>query len=165
MPDHPQIDIKVNLVRESKLDIYIYVDEVFTDAAVRHFLSLGNNTVRIDDIYGAGPGSRWHRKGLGALAVNTAIQFLKTLYAPATTLHGHVYDAKDLNFPENERPKLQADRKAFWRTFGYEITAPNAQGDEYLCGTVGNLIAMDKGKVLGIHPRVLNIAQMHFTGK
>lgn len=157
-----QVDITVALDQGYKLDVNIFVGRSYSYPVVRHLLGLGNSCVRVIDIYGAGSNTRWHRQGLGALAVNTAIQFLKDIYPLTATLRGHVYDAKGFDLPEEERLLRQKDRKAFWRVFGYGITTPDSRGNEFLCGTIGDLKVLATGHVLGVHPRLFNIEEMHF---
>ena len=157
-----RIDVKVILQRGSNLDVLIYIDQANVHPAIRLFLSLCNTSVRVVDLYGNPPGSRWHRSGLGALAVNTAIQFLKQLYPPSVTLYGHVFDSKDFGLAESEQPERQEGRKAFWRTFGFEISSPDTRGDERLQGTIGALHLASTGLALGEHPRVFDISHMQF---
>lgn len=158
----PRIDLKVKLQHASSLDVFVYVNGDFFHPAVCHFVSLLNTGPNITDLNGTGPGTRWHRMGLGALAVNTAIQFLKAIYPPTATIRGHVFDAKDFELPEDDRPKRQADRKAFWRTFGFNVAPSDARGDEHLCGGVGDLKVVTIGNTLGAHPRSFDISQMRF---
>lgn len=159
---NPQLDVKVELRSSSKIDIFVYVNAELSRPAITLFISLLSNSAIVNDLYGAMPGTKWHRKGLGALAVNTAIQFLKAIYPPTTTVGGHVFDAKDYELPEQDRPKRQEDRKAFWRTFGFGISQPDLRGDEFLCGTVSELRVATIGSALGVHPRAFDISKMQF---
>ncbi len=164
-PDTPQLDVKVVLVRRSMLEVLAYAYGDFTLPVVKLFLKLDfyRNSVEVVDCYGSGSGNRFHRMGLGALAINVAIQFLKGTCDPAVEFHGHIFDAGDADLPDTERVKRQEDRKAFWRKFGFGITEPDLKGEEHLCGTLGDLHVSDEGKVLGVHPRCFDIAAMSYT--
>lgn len=159
------ITVTAELALNHELSVYVWVGRatIPSDAAVQIHLSLGQAYIKVDDLYGAVTGSKWHRQGLGALAVNTAIQFIRAVTPHSAALYGHVCDGKDMQFPEAERPKLRENRKAFWRTFGFRVTSPDARNNEFLCGTVGNLKVQTEGKVLGVHPRIFDIQEMQLT--
>lgn len=156
------VNIKVTLQRSRNLDVEVYFGGLHTSPIVRHYLSLNNHSVSVVDISGTGPNSKWHRKGLGAITVNTAIQFIKALYPSDAKLGGHVFDASDFKLSTNERIVRQEERKAFWRTFGFKITPPDEIGDEFLCGKIGDLELLNTGLVLDRYPRVIPINEFAF---
>ncbi|WP_284620560.1 hypothetical protein [Aquabacterium humicola] len=141
------VSVRVVLKRGWRLDVYLHVGDDHRPA-VTHFVSLGKQRVTVVDIFGNAPGSPWHRAGLSALAVNTAIQFLKVLYPPSTPIRGHIVGARDA--------QRQEERRAFWRSFGFDITAPDRRSDEHLRGTVES-VRLLPGLVFGEHPRILDI--------
>lgn len=144
-------------VRTDRLDVYIDTTERKPSHQIRLFISFTDSTIFIQDLYGNNKGGHLHRQGLGALAVNTAIQCLRTLCPDNAWVRGHVYDAQDTSI------EAQNARVAFWREFNFEVTDPNAKGDQYIGGTLGALRYVTDGKVMGEHPRMFDISLMTKT--
>lgn len=147
--------IRVSL-RQDRLDVFI--DAVGRSALpqIRLFVSYSDTSVHVWDLYGNNPGGPLHRKGLGALAVNTAIQFLRQVCPADASLRGHVTDAQDLS------ASAQEARAAFWRAFNFKVTEPTPEGDQYLRGDLGSLQYVS-GKALDEHPRWFDIALMTWS--
>lgn len=145
--------IKVE-VREDRLDVFIDVVSTRALPQIRLFISYSADSVQFWDLYGNNAGGPLHRQGLGALAVNTALQFLRGRCDADAKLRGHVTDAQDLS------REAQQARVAFWRAFNFQITDPTPEGDQYLRGTLGNLTFVTTGKALNEHPRIFDVAIM-----
>jgi hypothetical protein len=134
-------------VRINRLDVYIDPISRSPLPQIRLFISFTDTNIVVWDLYGNNKGGPLHRQGLGALAVNTAIQFLRVLCPEHATLGGHVYDA-------------QRGRVTFWRRFKFQVTEPNAMGDQHLRGTLGALSYATDGNAMGEHPRIFDISLM-----
>ena len=162
-PGPPRLAIQLVLERASKLEMHAYVDRAIDGKGdVRLFLSLNTQSVKFTDLFGNGPGTCCHRAGLGTLLVNTAVQALKQLYPLTATVHGYVWESNVGGLPESARRTRQVERKLFWRTFGFGFTAPDHRGGVHLRGTVGKLRDGKSGKVLGVHPRAIDLSHMQF---
>lgn len=148
--------IKVS-VRADRVDVYIDAISRTYWPQIRLFISFTDSRIEVVDLYGNNKGGPLHRQGLGALAVNTAIQFLRTLCPSTSRLAGHVYDQQDTSV------EAQNARVAFWRAFSFEVTEPNAMGDQHLRGTLGALRYVADGKAMGEHPRMFDISLMTKT--
>lgn len=84
-----QIEIRFTL---SKLTITAWQDDWGSKPPVVLTLDLLGPLVKLDDLKGNGKGNlKAHRRGIGTLLINIAIQILKGIYRPETCVFGHAY--------------------------------------------------------------------------
>lgn len=100
-----------------------------------------------------------HRLGFGTFAVNVAVQALKIGFAPSLLVHGVLSNTAEAQLPADERLRLEANRRAFWRRFGLDVVSRGDPPLDYLQGTVGKLRVVPTGRVAGQFPRCISLSE------
>lgn len=141
------------LVTASKIEVFIFMSTNEHSPAVRLFVHRGNQ-IKFEDLYGKnGDGEEFRRKGLGALAVNTAIATLSAISSPTAHVYGLLSNPSDE--PSLKEAREEA-RRCFWESFGMNILDRGAPVEHINC-TVEDLY-QSEGSVLGQHNRKVNLS-------
>jgi hypothetical protein len=96
-------------------------------------------------------------RGFGTLAVNLAIEALQALFPAHLRTEGLLSHVAEDRLPAQERERLEDNRRAFWRRFGFRIQRDAPTEPEYISARVGELMRIDRGMVGGRFARSLSL--------
>ena len=163
---HGGSDLRVELKHtpEMHADVRVWLDGHGRAEPVLLTVDSRSDYVAFRDLVCNGFGSEKQGIGLGTLAVNTAIQALKRYYPANAPVRGYLSNPPEDRLPRDHRVNLEEARRAFWRRFGMEIAAGDAEGKEYIVSTVGQLTCIERGTVAGLYPRYVPLEDFKAQG-
>lgn len=153
----PWIRICLLFVPSQVLEVKIAVQRA-QGYDIRLSFGMCHDTVEFGELVGNGfDRPDLHRKGFGTLAVNIALQAIRSICPPAMRIEGLLSNVDEVGLPLAERNRLAANRRAFWRRFGVSVIT-NRQGEDHLDGAVGDLRIVRGGTVGGLGARVVPLS-------
>jgi hypothetical protein len=153
-----QIWVRLLFVPENKIEVDIWWNRVGGHPDIQLVFGLYGDSVELGSLTGSGFDSpNFHRLGFGTFAVNLAVQALKACYPPSFVVHGVLSNTAEDGLPTEERLRLEASRRAFWRRFGLDIVQRGDPPLDYLKGHVGGLHIVPAGWVAGQFPRCISM--------
>ncbi|SPE20747.1 hypothetical protein SBBP1_1170001 [Burkholderiales bacterium] len=153
-----RIWVRLLFVPNSKIEVGIWWNRLGRHADVQLVFGLYGDSVELGCLTGNGfdaPG--FHRLGFGTFAVNIAVQALKVGFPPSHLVHGVLSNTAEEELPTEERLRLEAGRRAFWRRFGLEVVSRGDPPLDYLRGSVGGLRVVPTGLLAGQFPRCISL--------
>jgi hypothetical protein len=150
--------VRLQFAPGAKIEVDIWWNRADGNADIQLIFGLYARSVELGCLQGNGfnaPGL--HRAGFGTLAVNVAVQALQSACDPALRVEGVLSNTDEIGLPEDERLRLEANRRAFWRRFGLGVVRRGAPGSEYdyLQGRVADLHTVNHGTIGGQFARCI----------
>ncbi|SPE28077.1 hypothetical protein SBBP1_430036 [Burkholderiales bacterium] len=155
-----QLRVRLLYVPGNKIDVGIWWNRPGRDADVQLVFGLYGDSVELGCLTGNGfdaPG--FHRLGFGTFAVNIAVQALQATCRPSLAVQGVLSNTAEAKLAADERARLEANRRAFWRRFGLDVVTLGAPPLDYLRGRVGALQVVTAGSVAGQFPRCIALGE------
>ena len=150
--------VRFVFVPKSKIEVDIWWNQLAPHPDVQLVFGLYGDAVEFGSLTGNGFNSpAFHRLGFGTFAVNIAIQALKAGFAPSLPVVGVLSNTDEEHLAADERQRLEANRRAFWRRFGLNVIAQGDPPLDYLDGTVGSLHVVTTGSVAGEFSRCISL--------
>jgi len=150
--------VRLQFVPASKIEVGIWWNRVGGRPDVQLVFGLYGNSVELGSLMGNGfDAPQFHRLGFGTFAVNIAVQALKACCAPSVLVEGVLSNTAEAELATQERLRLEANRRAFWRRFGLDVVSRGDPPLDYLVGRVGRLHIVPTGMVAGQFPRCISL--------
>ncbi len=159
-----RVCVRLLIHPESRIDVGIWWNRNSGPADVHLLFGLYRDSVELGCLTGNGfnaPG--FHRLGFGTFVVNIAVQALQALRVAPTIVEGVLSNTDEFGLEPEERLRLEANRRAFWRRFGLDVVADGDPPLDYLRGHVGEMRVVDSGTVAGQFPRLVPLHEFSQT--
>ncbi|HYA66991.1 MAG TPA: hypothetical protein VEE84_09885 [Burkholderiaceae bacterium] len=153
-----RIWVRLLFVPKSKLEVDIWWNRPARHPDVQLVFGLYGDAVEFGSLTGNGFNApAFHRLGFGTFAVNIAIQALKANFAASLSVVGVLSNTDEEQLSAEERLRLEANRRAFWRRFGLDVATRGDPPLDYLHGRVGALHVVTTGTLAGEFPRCISL--------
>jgi len=153
-----RICVRLLFVPRNKIQVDVWWNRLGGHPDVQLVFGLYGDAVEFGSLTGNGFNApAFHRLGFGTFAVNIAIQALKAGFAPWLPVVGILSNTDEIHLPEQERARLEGNRRAFWRRFGLNVITRGDPPQDYLDGRVGGLHVVTAGTVAGEFPRCVSL--------
>ena len=156
--ERDRIVVRLVFAPENRIQVDVWWNRSEGRPDVQCVFGLYGGSVEFGSLTGNGfDAPQFHRIGLGTFVVNVAVQALKATCKRSTIVEGVLSNTAEAVLPEQERARLEANRRAFWRRFGLDVQTRGDPPLDYLTGHVGSLRIVPTGLVGGQFPRCVSL--------
>jgi hypothetical protein len=154
-----QIWVRLVFAPQSRIEVDIWWNRIARQPDVQLIFGLYSDSVELGCLTGNGfDAPEFHRLGFGTFAVNIAVQALKAGFPRSLLVHGVLSNTAEAELPAEDRLRLEANRRAFWRRFGLDVVVRGDPPLDYLAGHVGGLHIVTTGMLAGQFPRCVSMS-------